>query len=103
VILNGTRKQAVADAVAALDAKLPAAQRGSTPILGRAFNVTDEAAVGAAFEHWDSEGIAVDIFVNNAGIPFRQPLVDLKLADWQRVIDTNLTAAFIVGRKRRAG
>jgi gluconate 5-dehydrogenase len=99
VILNGTRKQAVADAVAALDAKLPAAQRGSTPILGRAFNVTDEAAVGAAFEHWDSEGIAVDIFVNNAGIPFRQPLVDLKLADWQRVIDTNLTAAFIVGRE----
>jgi gluconate 5-dehydrogenase len=99
VIINGTREQAVADAVAALDAKLPAAQRAGPPTRGRAFDVTDEAAVSAAFDHWDSEQIAVDILVNNAGIQFRQPLVDLKLADWQRVIDTNLTAAFIVGRE----
>ncbi|SEK11225.1 SDR family oxidoreductase [Paraburkholderia diazotrophica] len=107
VIINGTREQAVADAVAALNAKLPDTQRASgrsnggttDRVIGRAFDVTDEAAVSAAFEHWDSEGIDVDILVNNAGIQFRQPLVDLKLADWQRVIDTNLTAAFIVGRE----
>ncbi|SIT51413.1 Gluconate 5-dehydrogenase [Paraburkholderia piptadeniae] len=111
VIINGTREQAVADAVAALNAKLPPAQRANDRAngraieraieraIGRAFDVTDEAAVSAAFEHWDSEGIHVDILVNNAGIQFRQPLVDLKLADWQRVIDTNLTAAFIVGRE----
>jgi len=115
VIINGTREQAVADAVGALNAKLRDMQRASDRAsdsasgranghtidraIGRAFDVTDEAAVSAAFEHWDSEGIDVDILVNNAGIQFRQPLVDLKLADWQRVIDTNLTAAFIVGRE----
>ncbi|MPW22375.1 SDR family oxidoreductase [Paraburkholderia sp. CNPSo 3157] len=107
VIINGTREQAVADAVAALNAKLHDTQRASgransrtvERVIGRAFDVTDEAAVSAAFGHWDSEGIHVDILVNNAGIQFRQPLVELKLADWQRVIDTNLTAAFIVARE----
>jgi gluconate 5-dehydrogenase len=103
VILNGTREAAVDEAVAALNAKLTGAHREHDQvvdqIIGRAFDVTDEAAVSAAFSAWDSEAIHVDIVVNNAGIQFRQPLVDLKLADWQRVIDTNLTAAFIVGRE----
>ena len=63
------------------------------------FDVSNEAAVEAAFEAFDADGIAVDILVNNAGIQHRQPLVELKLADWQRVIDTNLTAAFLVGRE----
>jgi gluconate 5-dehydrogenase len=95
VILNGTREETVQQAVDALNARLTEAQRA----IGRAFDVTDEEAVSAAFAHWDSEGMHVDILVNNAGIQFRRPLVDLKLADWQRVIDTNLTAAFIVGRE----
>ncbi len=95
VILNGTRAEAVEQAVAALNARLPDLQ----PASGRAFDITDEAAVSAAFAGWDREGIHVDILVNNAGIQFRQPLVDLQLADWRRVIDTNLTAAFIVGRE----
>ena len=65
---------------------------------GAAFDVADEAAVEAAFEQFDREGIAIDILVNNAGIQHRAPMLDLALADWQRVIDTNLTAAFLVGR-----
>lgn len=40
-----------------------------------------------------------DILVNNAGIQHRQPMLELSTADWQRVIDTNLTAAFICGRE----
>ena len=107
VILNGTRAEAVEHAVAALNARLPELLRASGRANGRtidralgvAFDVTDEAAVSAAFAGWDREGIHVDILVNNAGIQFRQPLVDLQLADWRRVIDTNLTAAFIVGRE----
>jgi gluconate 5-dehydrogenase len=64
-----------------------------------AFDVTDERAVVAAFEKLDAEGIAVDILVNNAGIQLRKLLVDLSVAEWQRVIDTNLTSAFVVGRE----
>ena len=63
------------------------------------FDVTDEAGIVAAFERLDSEGVEVDILVNNAGIQFRRPMVDLDTADWRRVIETNLTSAFVVGRE----
>ena len=63
------------------------------------FDVTDEAAVVAAFERLDREGIAVDILLNNAGISFRRPMIEMDTADWRRVIETNLTSAFVVGRQ----
>jgi gluconate 5-dehydrogenase len=63
------------------------------------FDVTDEAAILAAFAELDSKGIAVDILVNNAGIQFRRPMVQLDTADWRRVIETNLTSAFVIGRE----
>jgi gluconate 5-dehydrogenase len=63
------------------------------------FDVTDEAAVTAAFAALDEAGIAVDILVNNAGIQFRKKMVELDTADWRRVIETNLTSAFVVGRE----
>jgi gluconate 5-dehydrogenase len=64
-----------------------------------AFDVCDEAAVVSAFESFDAEGIEVDILVNNAGIQFRKPMVELATEDWRRVIETNLTSAFVVGRE----
>ena len=63
------------------------------------FDVSDEAAVVKAFETLDAQGIAIDILVDNAGIQFRKPMVELSTADWQRVIDVNLTSAFVVGRE----
>ncbi|MFT4065532.1 SDR family oxidoreductase [Paraburkholderia sp.] len=92
VVLNGTRADTVAEAVACLAAK-------GFDVLGRAFDVTDEQAVAAAFDAWDAAGMQIDILINNAGIQFRKPLVELELNDWQRVIDTNLTSAFIVAKQ----
>ena len=63
------------------------------------FDVRDEKSVVEAFEKLDAKGITIDILVNNAGIQHRQPMVDLSSADWQRVIDTNLTSTFLVGRE----
>ena len=37
----------------------------------------------------------LDILVNNAGINIRKPPNELALAEWQQVIDVNLTSAFI--------
>lgn len=75
-----------------------------------AFDVTDEVAIKKAFEQFDEQQTNVDILVNNAGIQFRKPMLELKTSDWQRVIDTNMTSAFVVGReaasrmiKRKAG
>ena len=92
VILNGRNEESLAAAVTRLTDLGHAAD-------GSLFDVGDEAAVAAAFSALDEQGVAVDILINNAGIQFRKPMVDLALADWQRVIDTNLTGAFIVARE----
>lgn len=68
-------------------------------VLTSAFDVADEAAIVAAFETLDADGVEVDILVNNAGIQFRKPMLELDTNDWRRVIDINLTAAFVVGRE----
>ncbi|MFS8881711.1 SDR family oxidoreductase, partial [Synechococcus sp. H55.11] len=36
-----------------------------------------------------------DVLVNNAGVAYVGPLANVALSDWQRVIDLNLTAAFL--------
>ncbi|PAU78331.1 SDR family oxidoreductase [Halomonas salipaludis] len=64
-----------------------------------AFDVTDDAGVREAFEHFDRDGVAIDILINNAGIQFRKAMLELETADWQRVLDVNLTSAFVVGRE----
>ncbi|WP_250475828.1 SDR family oxidoreductase [Caballeronia sp. GAFFF1] len=92
VIVNGTKTETVDVAVSRLLAQ-------GFDARGQAFDVTDEASVAAAFAAWDAQGIEVDIVVNNAGIQFRKPMIELALADWQRVIDTNLTSAFIVAKE----
>jgi len=92
VVINGTTAQGVAKAVAALDAKGYAA-------IAAPFDVTDEAAIAAAFARFDAEGLAIDILVNNAGIQLRKPMVDLSTPEWQKVLDVNLTSAFVIGRE----
>lgn len=92
IVLNGRSAQAVADTADAMRAD------GYT-VFEAAFDVTSEADVVRTFERFDAEGLAIDTLVNNAGIQHRQPLVELSLADWQRVIDTNLTSAFLIGRE----
>ncbi len=91
VVVNGRQPAAVQAAVDKLTGLGLQAQ-------GAVFDVADEAAVAAAFEAFDAQGLHIDILVNNAGIQHRAPMLDLALKDWQRVIDTNLTAAFLVGK-----
>ena len=92
VIISGTNAETVDATVAAMTA---AGHRA----MGAPFDVTSEADVVRIFGEFDAKGIAVDILVNNAGIQFRKPMVELQTADWQRVIDTNLTSAFVIGRE----
>jgi gluconate 5-dehydrogenase len=88
VILNGRDAAKLAAAAASLRAA------GLANVATAAFDVTDEAAVQAA-----SAGLgAVDILVNNTGIHRRGPLETMPLADWEAVLKTNLTSAFLVAR-----
>ncbi len=62
------------------------------------FDVNDETAVQQAVGNIIESHGKIDILVNNAGIHKRNLLKDMPLQDWRDVLDTNLTAAFIVGR-----
>jgi NADP-dependent 3-hydroxy acid dehydrogenase YdfG len=48
---------------------------------------TKIAAIAADFDN-------LDILINNAGMAYTHPMGDTPLADWQRVIDINLTSVF---------
>lgn len=67
-----------------------------------AFDVTDEAAVRAAIPAIVARQGRLDIAIGNAGIQHRAALGDWTLADWQRVIDTNLSACFVLAREASA-
>jgi 2-dehydro-3-deoxy-D-gluconate 5-dehydrogenase len=69
-------------------------QRGAKAISVVA-DVTDKAAVDAMVELVARELGRIDILVNNAGINIRKPPQALSLEEWDRVISTNLTSAFL--------
>src|SRR5712672_721579 len=58
-------------------------------------DVTDKAAVTAMVERTLRDLGRIDILVNNAGINIRKAPHALELAEWDSVIKTNLTSAFL--------
>jgi 2-deoxy-D-gluconate 3-dehydrogenase len=58
-------------------------------------DVTDKAAVGAMVERVTRELGRIDILINNAGINIRKPPHVLDIEEWDSVIKTNLTSAFL--------
>jgi 2-deoxy-D-gluconate 3-dehydrogenase len=58
-------------------------------------DVTDKAEVAAMVERAKAELGRIDILVNNAGINIRKAPHALDLAEWDSVIKTNLTSAFL--------
>ena len=92
IVLNGTQVERLQHAQQELRAA-----GFSVEILP--FDVTTEASVVKAFEELDQRKIAIDILVNNAGIQLRKPMVELSTLEWNKVIETNLTSCFVIGRE----
>jgi len=61
-------------------------------------DVRDEEAISRAVKTLMAQFGRLDAVVSNAGIMIRKPLRRLTLDEWHRVIDTNLTAAFLLAR-----
>ena len=61
-------------------------------------DVADERSVAALVEATLGRYGQLDILVNNAGINIRKPVQDLALDEWHRVLNTNLTSAFLCSR-----
>jgi 3-oxoacyl-[acyl-carrier protein] reductase len=58
-------------------------------------DVTDEAAVGRAVEAATERFGAVDVLINNAGVLSQYDFLDMKMDDWDRVMDINLRGALL--------
>ena len=85
--------RASAEAADALVAELAEAGTEAFGILAEATDAAAaEAAVGAVVERWGR----IDALVVNAGITRDGLMIRMTAADWQAVIDTNLTGAFHV-------
>lgn len=80
------------------EAEVLRARFGEDRVEAVAFELSDAAAIEATIEHLERGGDPIDVLVNNAGIQHREPLLEVSLEDWERVLGTNLTSAFLVGR-----
>ncbi len=94
VVLNGLDETRLEAARVAL-----AAEVGDDRVRAIAFDVTDAEATAAAINWVEAEVGPLNILVNNAGVQHRVPMLDLDVKDWERVLRTNLTSAFLVGRE----
>ncbi len=93
VALAGRRDAALAETVA------EAGQTGSRSLV-RATDVTDERSVRALFDETGAHFGRIDLLFNNAGL-FGAPadFGDVSLDQWNAVVDTNLTGAFLCARE----
>lgn len=103
VILNGRNEEKLKNSVQQF-------KENGYSVFSSVFDVCDETEIINQIELIEKEIGAIDILVNNAGITIRGPLEDFKLTDWQQIINTNLTGAFLVSKavvkgmiKRNAG
>ena len=72
----------------------------------RPLDVTDETAVAGLFADLAAEGTRVEVLVNNAGGVLGQvgrPIEEVTLAQWQAIVDVNLTGAFLMARAAAPG
>ncbi|HTZ86842.1 MAG TPA: glucose 1-dehydrogenase [Solirubrobacteraceae bacterium] len=62
-------------------------------------DVSKEADVQRAFAQAKDAFGGIDLLVNNAGVESAHVLLDMPLEAWQKVIDVNLTGAFLCARE----
>jgi NAD(P)-dependent dehydrogenase (short-subunit alcohol dehydrogenase family) len=62
-------------------------------------DVTREADVQAAVDAIERELGPVDLLINNSGTSWGAPAAEMPLDAWQKVMDTNVTGAFLCSRE----
>ena len=101
--------RAIADALAANGASVVYTDRDpvSGGALALSLDVTDPAQIDAALAAIDDRFGRLDILVNNAGIGTepseRAPLQDVDPAQWQRLLEVDLTGVFRMSRAAAPG
>jgi 3-oxoacyl-[acyl-carrier protein] reductase len=85
--------------VAALDLVFPADRAENPDRLDIVCDITDEGQVSAAIAQTESELGNVAIVVNNAAIIEVAGTEETSIELWQRIMDVNVTGAFILARR----
>ncbi len=88
IILNGRRPERLAAAVLQL-------KQENACVSSACFDVTVEEEVRRGI----AKAGAIDVLINNAGFQRRGPLEQFSLAQWNEVLDANLTSSFLVARE----
>jgi gluconate 5-dehydrogenase len=91
VVLNGRDAGTLAAKVEILTAEGITAE-------AEAFDVTDEAAASGALDRIVARHGKIWGLIANAGVQHRVPVLDFPTEDFRRVVETNLTACFTLGR-----
>ncbi len=93
VVVAGRRKEELEKTVAM-------AKAGGGKMLAVATDVTKQDQVKALFAETQKAFGRLDFLFNNAGMGLPAgPMEDIKLEDWQRVVDLNLTACFMCAQE----
>lgn len=87
---------AISSALEADGCRVVVADLAADPTTGLSVDVTDEASVAALFAAVLAEHGRVDVVVNSAGVSTLGLLSELDVAEFRRVVDVNLTGAFLV-------
>ena len=91
VILNGRDKKRVDDAINSLTKK-------GFIVSGFPFDIRNAGEVEDSINQIDNILGHIDVLVNNAGMQQRGALEEFNLEDWNSILTTNLTGAFIVSK-----
>ena len=95
VVLNGRDADALEEGRRALE---PSAGQGAS-VHAVPFDNADPAAVAAGVARAEELAGPLDIVVCNTGAQHRAPILEFADSDWFRLLDTNLTSAFLVARE----
>jgi NAD(P)-dependent dehydrogenase (short-subunit alcohol dehydrogenase family) len=99
--------QAVAEAFAAVGARVANFDLAAKGEDGYRVDVANEGDVEAAFEQVVARHGRIDVLFNNAGIAIRKPTTEITMDDWNKVVGVNMTGVFLcareAGRHMRAG
>jgi NADP-dependent 3-hydroxy acid dehydrogenase YdfG len=91
--------------VIAADLKVEMAEKVAGEIRERGFeamalplDITQDAQVESAIEKIVDQYSRIDVLINNAGTDMTLPIEELSIADWDRVIQVNLRAPFVLSK-----
>ena len=90
---------AVAEAFAAVGARVANFDLAASGDDGYKVDVADEGQVKAAFEQVVGRHGRLDVLFNNAGIAIRRPTAEITLDDWNTVVGVNMTGVFLCARE----